>query len=238
MKTDWKAVAAMVAVSIATQGVFALASRNSGGTYSLPAGNPVVSGTAISSTVHNTTMTDLGTEITDSLNRSGKGAMLAPLQGSVGTVSLPGYTFNGDTDTGLYRIGANNPGMAVGGAKIQEWAAGSSTFSQAVVVNAAAGAGLTATGGSDGTGVVGLGGATNGPGVVGTAAGTGTGVSGSSTTGWGGSFIGNTTKAPLHIGAQSATPSSPTEGDLYVDSDDHKLYLYTGSAWVVAGTQS
>lgn len=35
-----------------------------------------------------------------------------------GTVSLPGFTFGSDTDTGLYRIGANNLGVAASGAKV------------------------------------------------------------------------------------------------------------------------
>jgi hypothetical protein len=102
--------------------------RNASGTYSLPAGNPVTTGTTINSTVQNNTTADLATELTDSLCRSGKGSMLAPLPLAAGTVSLPGLTFDSDTDTGLYRIGANNPGMAVGGAKIQEWASTGSTI--------------------------------------------------------------------------------------------------------------
>jgi hypothetical protein len=39
------------------------------------------------------------------------------LQGADGTVSLPAFAFTSDTDCGLYRIGANNIGVAVGGAK-------------------------------------------------------------------------------------------------------------------------
>ena len=35
-----------------------------------------------------------------------------------GTVSLPAITLNGDTDSGLYQIGANNLGVAVSGAKV------------------------------------------------------------------------------------------------------------------------
>lgn len=35
-----------------------------------------------------------------------------------GTVSAPGITFTSDTDTGLYRIGANNIGVGVNGAKV------------------------------------------------------------------------------------------------------------------------
>lgn len=40
------------------------------------------------------------------------------LLGGDGTVSLPFYSFTSDPDTGVYRIGTNNVGLAVGGAKI------------------------------------------------------------------------------------------------------------------------
>lgn len=98
-----------------------LASRNSSGTYSLPSGNPVVSGTTITSATHNTTMSDMATEMTDSLNRSGKGPMLAALELVDGTVAAPGLSFDNDTDCGLYRIGANNIAIATNGAKLHEF---------------------------------------------------------------------------------------------------------------------
>lgn len=53
--------------------------RNSSGTHSLPTGNPVVTGTPVSSVTHNDTMSDISAEITDSLSRTGKGAMQANL---------------------------------------------------------------------------------------------------------------------------------------------------------------
>lgn len=40
-----------------------------------------------------------------------------------GTVSLPSVAFASDTDTGIYRIGANNLGVAAGGAKVLDIAA-------------------------------------------------------------------------------------------------------------------
>lgn len=141
------------------------AARNSSGTYSLPAGNPVVTGTAVSSTWANTTLTDIRTEITSSLDRSGRGAMLAPLQCSVGSVSAPGLTFSGDTNTGLYRVGADNPAMAAGGVKAQEWTATASTIPVALTCSAGAtvAAGLTVTN-STGTGVTSTGGTNSGNG--------------------------------------------------------------------------
>jgi hypothetical protein len=94
------------------------AARNASGTYSLPSGNPVVTGTAISSTVYNNTKSDMATEITDSLSRSGKGAMLAPLELANGSVGTPALSFDSDTDCGLYRIGTNNIGLGVNGANV------------------------------------------------------------------------------------------------------------------------
>lgn len=53
--------------------------RNGSGTYNLPAGQPVVTGTTISSSVHNTLASDLGTEITRSLATDGQTPMAANL---------------------------------------------------------------------------------------------------------------------------------------------------------------
>lgn len=46
--------------------------RNGSGTYSLPAGNPVVTGTTISSTWANTTLSDIATALTQSLAKDGQ----------------------------------------------------------------------------------------------------------------------------------------------------------------------
>jgi hypothetical protein len=47
-------------------------SRNGSGTYSLPAGNPVVTQTTISSTWANTTLGDIATALTGSLASDGQ----------------------------------------------------------------------------------------------------------------------------------------------------------------------
>jgi hypothetical protein len=47
-------------------------SRNGSGTYSLPTGNPVVTGTTISSTWANTTLTDIANALTGSLSADGQ----------------------------------------------------------------------------------------------------------------------------------------------------------------------
>lgn len=62
--------------------------RNSSGIYSLPAGNPVISGTEIESVWANTTMNDLGAEITNSLPRNGS----APMTGMLTLLAAPPTT--------------------------------------------------------------------------------------------------------------------------------------------------
>ena len=54
-------------------------SRNGSGVYSLPAGNPVVTGTTIASSWANTTMTDLAAALTDSVAADGQTPMTGNL---------------------------------------------------------------------------------------------------------------------------------------------------------------
>ena len=76
--------------------------RDSGGAYTLVAGNPVVSGTIIESTWANNTMDDIAIAMTDSLSRSANGGMQAPLKFTNGTVASPSQTFTNDPLTGRY----------------------------------------------------------------------------------------------------------------------------------------
>jgi hypothetical protein len=55
-------------------------SRNGSGVYSLPAGNPVVTGTTISSSWANTTLSDIATALTGSIAADGQTAMTGNLQ--------------------------------------------------------------------------------------------------------------------------------------------------------------
>lgn len=90
-------------------------SRAAGGTYTLPAGNPVITGTVISSTWANTTLTDIATALTDSLSRTGLGSMTASLFLPDGTAALPSLAFTNSTTTGLYRGGADILGFSTAG---------------------------------------------------------------------------------------------------------------------------
>lgn len=107
--------------------------RNSSGTYTLPAGNPVVTGTTISSTWANTTLADLATAMTDSLSRSGQGSMTAPLLLSDGAVGAPGLSWGNETTSGLYRAGAGDHRYSLSGTdKVQLTTNGLRTASGAV----------------------------------------------------------------------------------------------------------
>ena len=59
-------------------------SRNGSGTYTLPAGNPVVTGTTISSTWANSTLTDIQNAITQSVSADGQ----TPITGAVSYTHL------------------------------------------------------------------------------------------------------------------------------------------------------
>lgn len=81
----------------------------------LPAGNPVTSGTTISTTWANATLTDIATEISDSASRSGKGGFSAPVRVPDGTAAAPAYAFGGEINTGFYRAGTNDVRLTIGG---------------------------------------------------------------------------------------------------------------------------
>lgn len=90
--------------------------RDSSGNYTLPTGNPVAADTTIEASWANTTLGDIADELTDSLSRSGKGSMSGVLKISNGSAASPALQFGSDSNTGLYRVGADNLGLGVGGA--------------------------------------------------------------------------------------------------------------------------
>lgn len=174
-------------------------SRDSTGNYSSPSGD-FVTATVIDSNVMNGKLQDLGTEITDSLSRSGKGGMLARMRGVNGTSNLPAYAFTDETTLGFWRAGAADLRVASNGTDIQKWSPTSVTAYQAfsaqkgatVTTSTSNGAGTTSTGNGTGAGVVGTGGATGNGGTFtggatsgAGASGTGTGASGSGIVGQG-----------------------------------------------------
>jgi hypothetical protein len=106
-------------------------SFNGSGTFLInTAGQPVVTNTVISSTAFNALTADLGTGLSTTITKDGQTTATAKIpfaQGlsaaaasnfAAGTVAAPGLYLATDTGTGLYRIGANNYGFAVSGAKV------------------------------------------------------------------------------------------------------------------------
>ena len=92
--------------------------RNSTGKYFLPDGNPVADGELITAEWANSTLSDIATAITDSLDREGLGGMNAPLEVADGSLSKPGMNFTNESNTGLYRPAAKTVGVAVGGVEV------------------------------------------------------------------------------------------------------------------------
>ena len=61
--------------------------------------------------------------------------------GGNGTVSLPYYSFSADPNTGLYRVGADNVGLALGGAKVVDFGTAKTIFTSTVEAGADTAAG-------------------------------------------------------------------------------------------------
>lgn len=97
--------------------------RAANGTYTLPVGNPVVTNTPISSTVQNTTMSDVAAALSDSLSRSGLGGMLAPLPFIAGTVNAPGFTWSTELVSGFYLAATNDMRAGIAGNDIFRFSA-------------------------------------------------------------------------------------------------------------------
>lgn len=93
--------------------------RSASGVYSLPAGiNPVVTLTKIASAWANNTLADLAAEMTNSLDRNGRGSMLASLKLFAGTVGAPGMSWSAEPTSGWYRAAAADFRHSVAGVDV------------------------------------------------------------------------------------------------------------------------
>jgi microcystin-dependent protein len=120
--------------------------RNGSGTMSIP--NSFTANTVISSADMNENNQDIATELTASLPINGVKAMTAPLPLASGTAALPSLTFSADTDTGIYRVGADQLGIAAGGVLVNTIAStGISGFGATPIGGLMPYAGLTAPSG-------------------------------------------------------------------------------------------
>lgn len=102
--------------------------RNGSGTFSLPAANPVTTGTQITATWGNTTLSDIASEITGSVAADGQTTITGPIKFSAGSVSSPAMTFSSETNTGFYRSGAGVVSMSIAGSQKYIFGASSVTL--------------------------------------------------------------------------------------------------------------
>ena len=91
--------------------------RDGSGNYTLPAGNPVVSGTTIDVAWANPTMSDIATQLNNVVTRDGKLGLTAQSKAIAGGPTTPLYSFStpAPANSGLYG-GSNQVGLALAGA--------------------------------------------------------------------------------------------------------------------------
>jgi hypothetical protein len=164
-------------------------SRDSNGNYTLP-NAAFVNGTVISSSVMNSNFSNISSEITNSLDRSGRGGMLSYLRGVNGSSALPAYSYTSETTLGMYRVSSGVLGVSSNGTDFQRWSTTEVRVYQAFVAEKGAtitnsttnGAGITVTGNGTAAGGVFTGGSSAGRGltVTGGAGGTGAVITGGS----------------------------------------------------------
>ena len=123
--------------------------RNSSGAYTLVAGNPVVPDTLIQTGWANPTLADVAQALTDSLDRNGRGGMLAPLKFADGTLAAPGISFLSESSTGFFHPSTGLLNAAIQGALALSLSAAGLAVS----------AGLTVAGATTLTGATTIGGA-------------------------------------------------------------------------------
>jgi len=87
-------------------------SRDASGNYTLPL-SPVVTGTTIEASWANSSLNDIASALTDSLSRSGDGAMSVQFKSVDGTKTVPGMGFNSESTSGLYRASAGDVRVSV-----------------------------------------------------------------------------------------------------------------------------
>jgi len=96
-------------------------SRDSSGNYTLPPENPVVAGELITDVWCNTTMDDIAQALTESLDRGGRGGMLAPFRFADGTIMQPGAAWALETGSGFSRTDVGTLNVSVLGALNMTW---------------------------------------------------------------------------------------------------------------------
>ncbi|CAB4187740.1 hypothetical protein UFOVP1157_60, partial [uncultured Caudovirales phage] len=75
-------------------------------------------GQTITAAVINANITDIASELTNSVAKDGQTVMTGPLKASNGSATAPSITFGSDLDTGIYRKSANKMAVALGGVEV------------------------------------------------------------------------------------------------------------------------
>lgn len=66
----------------------------------------------------NDDLSDIADGLSTCLTTDGQSTMTAPIKAAAGNVTAPSYTFATDPNTGIYRKGADNIGVGVGGSEV------------------------------------------------------------------------------------------------------------------------
>jgi hypothetical protein len=118
-------------------------SRNGSGTYNLPAGNPVVTGTTITSTWANTTLTDIASALTGSLAADGQTTATGPL--NMGTQKITNIGA-GTSATDAATLSQVTSAVAITGGTIDGTPIGATTAAAGKFTDLAASGTVTFTG--------------------------------------------------------------------------------------------
>lgn len=100
--------------------------RDSSGVMTAVSGNPVTPGTLVESDWANATVADLIAELTNSLDRNGRGGMLVPMELADGTETAPSITFVNESEMGFYRASAGKLVITIDGEDSVRFSAGGS----------------------------------------------------------------------------------------------------------------
>src|SRR5262252_197699 len=122
--------------------------RDTSGNYTLPPENPVFPNDTIETAWANDTMTDLGSALTDSLSRSGKGGMLVPLKFNDGAIGAPGMTWVNEPTSGIYRAATNDFRWSIFGQDVVKFAPSGIVFPAGKGITGGTFSGLTITSGT------------------------------------------------------------------------------------------
>ncbi len=90
--------------------------RNGSGTFT-PTQTFTAGTTAVAADV-NSVISDIGTALTNSVATDGQTAMTGQFPAASGTIGAPGYSFNGDLNTGIYRVGADSYALVCNGVAV------------------------------------------------------------------------------------------------------------------------